>query len=260
MVGGARAAGYTPQTMVPLYVRNTLFEKNGTTPGGDQTQETMAKDRRYSHYIGRPLNRFEPDAARAVGATGTGNSNSNSSSEAAVFHGREGSVSVESSASKAHGAWSGESSTVRHAKPPLGAGRRKGLERDAALPALPPAARAATAGTAAMAGAAALQHRKPRQQQHWSKKDTSNGSEVLSQSLGSTETRRPTRKERRQAAAAAQQAQLDAQRREQRRQRKLIRSEMQKVTHLPITKSLVRLAFSNPLPSLEDLQHLDEDI
>jgi hypothetical protein len=52
--------GYTPQQLLPLYVRNTLIEKNGTTPGGDQTQEIMALDRRYSHYMGRPLNRFEP--------------------------------------------------------------------------------------------------------------------------------------------------------------------------------------------------------
>lgn len=52
--------GYTPQNMLPLYVRNTLIEKNGTTSGGDQPQEVMALDRRYSHYMGRPLNRFEP--------------------------------------------------------------------------------------------------------------------------------------------------------------------------------------------------------
>jgi hypothetical protein len=25
--------GYTPQAMLPLYVRSTLLEKNGTTPG-----------------------------------------------------------------------------------------------------------------------------------------------------------------------------------------------------------------------------------
>ena len=31
------------------------------TPGGDQNYEAMAKDRRYTHYLGRPLNRFEPD-------------------------------------------------------------------------------------------------------------------------------------------------------------------------------------------------------
>jgi len=52
--------GYTPQKMLPLYVRNTLFEKNGTSAGGDQTNETMSKDGRYTHNFGRPLNRFEP--------------------------------------------------------------------------------------------------------------------------------------------------------------------------------------------------------
>lgn len=52
--------GYTPQKMLPLYVRNTLFETNGTSPGGDQTNETMSKDSRYTHGFGRPFNRFEP--------------------------------------------------------------------------------------------------------------------------------------------------------------------------------------------------------
>lgn len=57
-------SGYTPQAMLPLFVRNTLIESNGTTPGGDQTHDIMALDTRYSHYIGRPLNRFEtPDQA-----------------------------------------------------------------------------------------------------------------------------------------------------------------------------------------------------
>ena len=44
------------------------------TPGGDQNYEVMAKDRRYTHYLGRPLNRFEADKkqlgpAEAVKAT-----------------------------------------------------------------------------------------------------------------------------------------------------------------------------------------------
>jgi hypothetical protein len=51
--------GYTPQRLVPLYVRNTLVESNGCTPGGDQTQKIMALDSRYTHTFGRPLNRFE---------------------------------------------------------------------------------------------------------------------------------------------------------------------------------------------------------
>jgi len=53
--------GYTPQQMVPLYARLTLMEQNGVSPGGDQNYESMAKDRRYTHYLGRSINRFEPD-------------------------------------------------------------------------------------------------------------------------------------------------------------------------------------------------------
>jgi hypothetical protein len=52
--------GYASQSMVPLYVRNTLMEKEGTSQHGDPTQEELSKDRRYSHYIGRPLIRFNP--------------------------------------------------------------------------------------------------------------------------------------------------------------------------------------------------------
>ena len=51
--------GYTPQRLLPLYVRNTLMEKNGTSANGDQAQEVMAMDRRYFHTLGRPLNRLQ---------------------------------------------------------------------------------------------------------------------------------------------------------------------------------------------------------
>jgi hypothetical protein len=70
---GAAAIGYTPQKMIPLYVRNTLMEKNGTTPGGDQAyMDAMSADRRYTHYLGRPLNRFEPDGDKAASQTMSG--------------------------------------------------------------------------------------------------------------------------------------------------------------------------------------------
>lgn len=52
--------GHTERKLLPLYVRNTLIEVNGTSANGDQTQEVLSKDRRYSHYHGRPLVRFEP--------------------------------------------------------------------------------------------------------------------------------------------------------------------------------------------------------
>jgi len=51
--------GHTERKLLPLYVRNTLIEVNGTSANGDQTQEVLSKDRRYSHYHGRPLLRFE---------------------------------------------------------------------------------------------------------------------------------------------------------------------------------------------------------
>jgi hypothetical protein len=53
----------TPKYL-PLYVRSTLFEDNGTTPGGDQTYARMAHDRRYSHQLGRTMASLEPLPAR----------------------------------------------------------------------------------------------------------------------------------------------------------------------------------------------------
>lgn len=52
--------GHTERKLLPLYVRNTLIELNGTSANGDQSQEVLSRDRRYSHYHGRPLIRFEP--------------------------------------------------------------------------------------------------------------------------------------------------------------------------------------------------------
>ena len=54
------SAGYTPQQYVPLYVRTTLVEKNGTSAVGDQMYSTMAVDRRYSHILGRAMAALEP--------------------------------------------------------------------------------------------------------------------------------------------------------------------------------------------------------
>jgi len=51
--------GHTQRRLLPLYVRNTLVEVNGTSAGGDQAQEVLSRARRYSHYLGRPLVRFE---------------------------------------------------------------------------------------------------------------------------------------------------------------------------------------------------------
>lgn len=52
--------GYIGREYVPMYVRNTLFETNGTTEGGDQTLENMSKDSRYSAQMGRTMQSLEP--------------------------------------------------------------------------------------------------------------------------------------------------------------------------------------------------------
>jgi hypothetical protein len=69
--------GHTERRLLPLYVRNTLIEVNGTSANGDQTQEVLSRDRRYSHYHGRPLIRFEPgkklvDSREFIKNQGTG--------------------------------------------------------------------------------------------------------------------------------------------------------------------------------------------
>ena len=45
-------SGYAKRSMLPLYVRNTLIESNGTSAEGDQTQDILQKDRRYNHTYG----------------------------------------------------------------------------------------------------------------------------------------------------------------------------------------------------------------
>lgn len=63
--------GYSPQTAVPLYVRTTLVETEGTSKNGDPTQDELALDRRYSHYLGRPMIRFNNPASSTVPASST---------------------------------------------------------------------------------------------------------------------------------------------------------------------------------------------
>jgi hypothetical protein len=52
--------GHIGKEYVPMYVRNTLFENNGTSDGGDQTYENMGKDSRYSGQLGRTMQALEP--------------------------------------------------------------------------------------------------------------------------------------------------------------------------------------------------------
>jgi hypothetical protein len=75
---------YTSKKLLPLYKRNTLIEKNGTTKYGeinsekklrlgpaagtgsmglgymgDKSHESLCKDRRYNHILGNYMNSFE---------------------------------------------------------------------------------------------------------------------------------------------------------------------------------------------------------
>ena len=52
--------GYIGKEYVPMYVRNTLFEKNGCSEGGDQTFDKMCLDSRYSAQVGRSMQSLEP--------------------------------------------------------------------------------------------------------------------------------------------------------------------------------------------------------
>jgi hypothetical protein len=63
--------GYARQSIVPLFVRNTLMEKEGTSKHGDPTQEELNRDRRYVHFVGRPLVRFNPPEEETSTALGS---------------------------------------------------------------------------------------------------------------------------------------------------------------------------------------------
>ncbi len=61
-----KLSGRIKSQMLPLYVRNTLIEKNGTSVGGDQTQDVLNKDRRYNHTYGRAVAVFEKTEGGAI--------------------------------------------------------------------------------------------------------------------------------------------------------------------------------------------------
>jgi len=162
--------GYTPQAMLPLYVRSTLLEKNGTTPGGDQTYDMMSTDRRYTHYMGRPFNRFEEEGGKG----------------------------------KAH-----------------------------------------------------TQEQMPMLHDYGTTFADSDG--ARSRTLFAAVKMGPSKHKLEQLAAAeAAKAALKEGRLAHRLERRLIHQEMEKVKGLPLSRSLVRLAFKDPLPGLEKLQYLDD--
>lgn len=168
--------GYTPQSMLPLYVRNTLIEKNGTTPGGDQAYDVMSTDRRYSHYVGRPLNRFEPDETKL----------------------------------KMDDGFAGINEEIL----------RSSLSNPARQMKLMTSALAKSLQTKAPPGPRPLTKKELQQQ--------------------------------------AEQEKLELAKKEHRQERRLIHEEMEKAKGLPLTKSLVRMAFRDPLPSLASLAFLDD--
>lgn len=167
-------AGYTPQCMVPLYARNTLIEKNGTSAGGDQNYDVMATDRRYSHYVGRPLNRFEPAEQGLKMADSFGAINEE-------------------------------------------------ILRDSLS--------------------------NPSQQ-------LKSMQSILAKNLKlDDKPRGPSKRELRELEEKEKAEQL---KKTHRAERRLIHEEMEKAKGLPLTKSLVRLAFKDPMPSLKELSYLDD--
>ena len=197
-------AGYTPQSMLPLYVRNTLMEKNGTTPGGDQTYDVMSADRRYSHYIGRPLNRFEPDGDN-------------------VSNGQSNIKKPEASATPTKLlAGAAKTSTLG------AAGASSLLLKSATSSVLSPLTKAGSPTKASSSTALELPAAKM------------------------------TKKERLRIAEQERVEQEEQAKKQHRQERRLIHQEMEKAKGLPLSMSLVRLAFKDPLPSLADLIHLDD--
>lgn len=171
------SVGYMPRSMLPLYVRNTLIEKNGTSKGGDQTYDMMSTDRRYTHYMGRPLNRFEEfsnDELQDVSQTGS-------------------------------------------------------------------------SGYGTMIKSRVTKH-------SLNVEDNSGANRERLKKLALAETKR------------AQTAELEREEKERQRQsrhqmreeRRLLQIEMDKVKDTPMTSSLLRMAFTNPMPDLKDLNFLDE--
>jgi hypothetical protein len=279
--------GYIPQSMLPLYVRNTLIETNGTTPGGDQSYDMMATDRRYSHYIGRALNRFEPDAGAAtvdkngrsvvsVGAASVGSLDRGGTGSVSSPAGRKNAGSATSSTgapllqlplahpksaaaanvlssfkTKNGPAANGSPAAATTAFQPLPGLQLKKLDipgpaakgkaaKSPSLVASSTDAAAAAAAAAAPTGAAAR------------------AAAACSTSAAPLPFSIVTKQQLRERAEAVRLEQLAAEKRRHRLERRIIHEEMEKAKGLPLSKSLVRMAFNDPLPGLESLAFLDD--
>lgn len=246
--------------MLPLYVRNTLLEKNGTTPGGDQPFEVMAADRRYSHYIGRPLNRFEPNSVDNVNLNNSDllksitidtKSGKSPTTKSNINH--EHSNSHSDSYSNSYGSSYSNSKTVKNSKSRSDISNRNKLSNTAP---------------------ASLTMKTDDKKEHNNLVTSlpaipnNNNSYDNSNSVGNKNTSDVSnlmyKGSKRAAEAAAKELLAEKERKEKIKEerivQKIIREEMEKVKieNIPITKSLVRHVFANKEPDLSDLRYLDD--
>lgn len=207
--------GYTPQHAVPLYIRNTVLEKEGTSILGDPTQEELAKDRRYSHWLGRPLIRFNPDNDRTA------------------IDAKDNKTIPEKEEKEVH-------EPSFDLEPSLDLSTLTGVSKEPHFKTIYPL----------------------------SKADPSIQKKAQEEIERLTQLKQPNYMKQIQSKVILDPIQsqleekraLEAKLKEERHQRRMIKLEMEAAKDIPITKSLVRMVFTNPEPSLADLQYLDEMI
>jgi hypothetical protein len=265
--------------MLPLYVRNTLIETNGTTPGGDQSYDMMATDRRYSHYIGRALNRFEPDAGAAtVDKNGRSVASVGAASVGSLGRGGTGSVSSPAGRKNAGSATSSTGAPLLQLPPahPKSAAAANVLSsfktKNGPMANVTPAT-----ATTAFKPSPGLQLKKLDIPGPAAKGNAAKSPALVVSSADAVATTAAaraaaaastsaaplpfsivTKQQLRERAEAERLEQLAAEKRRHRLERRIIHEEMEKAKGLPLSKSLVRMAFNDPLPGLESLAFLDD--
>jgi hypothetical protein len=329
--------GYAPQTAVPLYVRTTLVETEGTSKNGDPTQDELALDRRYSHYLGRPMIRFNNPASSTVPAsTNTATASSTVKSTAAGIaafaagDGEDGSwvedltaLNFASSASTTlHGHTTSllttspsKAESLLSLRPPPTAvtaasvGASSSPSRRSAHPKLylPPrdhhhpqaplpadalheqsdgysvysgsgASSAASSATGSRLWQSAphqaaplsphrtigLRHSSDKKLPSSSASVASLGSHASTQASsqgmhGYLVMKKTTAADAAAAATAAAERHLTAAQRQQKEKEEEKQRKQLEKKYNPLTKSLVRMVFTNPQPTLDDLKYLDDD-
>lgn len=237
--------------MLPLYQRNTLMEMNGVSDGGDQNYLVMAGDRRYSNYVGRALNRFEPDAPSTVDVIERSRGHTSKTQRGSSSSSRRGGGGGIGSGSGSINTTLPSLSISKHV--PTAATHRDNGGRgvtDGGNSLFSSSASslsgsiASTRGSVTRLSAAA------------GGGGTSSALDATLSAIGSKNSSHHS--SRRSGGVADEEAVAAVEYKLRRAELRKLAAEKERGRGQAMTSSMVRMAFGSPLPSLQDLRHLEE--